>query len=264
MLEWPSSARFFKRMAKSNWGQLTPKIYYALYKDAFFSRGNILEIGAGFGAGTTALAMGIRDSGSARKVISVESFDSPSIARFGSKLANYEKMIGHLKAYGVRKYVHVFKQKLTPDSYPAPTKKFGMVFIDCDGHLERDFRLFGGHIINGASIIIDDYGPQYTIKYTKPKPLVLQKFLFTYELVHKLMEWGILSKVWERGRTAKFKFNKRGMKSFSYNELVQLLNKTRTFLRKVAENKERETRAIKTDRGVDAAGISYVTYYRRS
>jgi len=138
---------------------------YVLYLLGFLSKisdGRVLEIGPYIGGSTVALAKAQRDI-AGKPVISVEAGGSyPSHPQLPSDdiLGDLEKSISRYKlnnwvdlVVGFSNEEHVVDsvmQQLGDDP-------IGLIFIDADGNVERDFSIYGPKFSDNCIIVLDDY-----------------------------------------------------------------------------------------------------------
>lgn len=153
--------RFYGIETSAN-GMLTPKVYEKFYEAAAdVSHSNLIEIGAGHGASTIALALGMKEAGQRNALFTFEKGEGGSRSEYGSKQDNIRILQENLESYGVDDVVTLIDEHLTldkglPDSV-ASGAPFSLLSIDADGRLDRDFELLYEHLIPGAAVIIDDY-----------------------------------------------------------------------------------------------------------
>ena len=109
-----------------------------------------VEVGAGGGAGTIALARGARAAGKRAPIIAVERLDTSQLRR-------------NLARFGLADVVTVYAKKFThrdPDDLLAVAggSPLAGLVSDADGRLDRDFAVLWPQVIGGGPIVIDDYG----------------------------------------------------------------------------------------------------------
>ena len=176
VFQWIQTNRFTKVKNTGN-GMLTPEEYELLYKySKDMSNWNMLEIGAGHGASTVSLALGIQESGGDAKLYTFEKGKGGSRDRYGDKETNIRILKNNLSKFNVQQQVNLLTQRLTYNGGPPKIIRqaapFGLLFIDADGQLDRDFELLYELLLPGGIIIIDDYTPTYINKKS------LQTFTF--------------------------------------------------------------------------------------
>lgn len=124
--------------------------------------GDILEIGSFVGGSTIAAAMGARDSGKTKKVISVELDGRLDNHRLATR-----DIVGQLKRnlshFGVldavtlingasydEKTISAVRQALGP-------KDVGLFIFDADDNVRRDLDCYGDRLADRSWVVIDDY-----------------------------------------------------------------------------------------------------------
>jgi predicted O-methyltransferase YrrM len=226
---------------------LAPRVYRHYDTIArYCSDGTIIELGAGQGASTIALARGIRDAGRAGKVCVVDQFcqdgdKGPHPAgtrKFGSRAVgiNIESFWDNIRRYEVEDFVEVYVGKTDEvendfGSFPC----CDVLVIDVDGYVNRDLSVFYNYVVNNGIIIIDDCvnivnrrGHNALRKYRHLKrdelleavgrlpayqrARLLGKHVLTYRLVELFRQRGLLVPFDSKGATVFFR--KNGDRSF--------------------------------------------------
>ena len=185
-------------------GLLPIEVYSAMYEVAkrapekFF-----VEVGTAHAAGTVSLAMGLRDSGRVGKVFTFEKITGGSREAFGGIDKNKGIIKKNLKAFGVDDLVHLEIGDVAETAAAVPNDKpLGLLCLDADGAIDRDFSLFFDRLSEGAPIIIDDSRDMTRIKRLGRIGLshrlkVDQKHRLTFHLIniflhHKLITEGVM------------------------------------------------------------------------
>ena len=136
-----------------------------IYHFAKFGTGNILEIGPYIGGSTIAAAIGARESGSAKKIISIEIGGRLKHVRIPSKNI-FKDLKKNLARFGVLKDVTL----INGSSFDAATTsavrqilgggKVGLFIFDADSNVHRDLDCYGDLLSDNCWVVIDDYfGP---------------------------------------------------------------------------------------------------------
>ncbi|MDH3666967.1 MAG: hypothetical protein OEN23_08550 [Paracoccaceae bacterium] len=187
----------FAKMRLDVGGMLDPKVYHELYLSARQSAHNILEIGTARGAATVALGLGALDGGHENvRVATVEKLGESYTERYGTPEDYRARLYGAFERYGVAERIDVhFGAARAIVSDPVIEAGLGLMFLDADGALDRDFSDFYGALVPGAAIIIDDYGTDRATLYINPTEIKIdQKHRLTKLLVHYFEEKGVLRK----------------------------------------------------------------------
>jgi predicted O-methyltransferase YrrM len=121
----------------------------------------IVEVGPYIGGSTIALGRGIQIGGGG-PLISVEMGGS-----YPNHAVPTDDIISDLKsnvqAYGLAKSVHILEGFTTEAAIDAAVnrildgRKIGLLFLDADGNVERDFELYRGRLSRGSILVYDDY-----------------------------------------------------------------------------------------------------------
>lgn len=141
-----------------------------VYHFASICHANVLEIGAYLGGSTTAAAWGIRDSGHAKKLITVEPGGRVDKHRLATKniLRDLKK---HLAKHRIAEQVALIEGHSWSPPVPDRVReilgsdKVGLLILDADGQVKRDLDLYGDLLVDDCWLVIDDYsGPAENIK----------------------------------------------------------------------------------------------------
>jgi precorrin-6B methylase 2 len=145
-----SSAPDFDQITIRCSGMLAPSIYKRMYEVALRSAdGLIVEVGTYGGAATVALALGLRDAGKCRRVVSFGRARDPDAYR--------RRVKQNLRFFGVEDLVELIVGEVgnTADAIPEHDR-ISVLVIDADGSIDRDMALFFNRVVPGGAIIIDD------------------------------------------------------------------------------------------------------------
>jgi len=138
--------------------------YETLFLLRHFARaadGAVIEVGPYLGGSTIALARGVEASGKG-PLISIE----VGGAHLGHSLATADiiaDLRANLSKYGVSHVAHIMEGFSTDPTIDAEVNKLldgrgiGLLFLDADGHVERDFNLYRDRLTDHAIIVLDDY-----------------------------------------------------------------------------------------------------------
>ncbi len=143
---------------------LHPDVLTSLEHFAATTSGAIVEIGTYIGGATIAMARGIRDSGRDRHIVAIE----PGGANPGHTDLPSADVLSDLRrnlcARGLDQYVtiHAGRSSETARAVVEATlaarhTAIGMLCIDADGEVQRDFNLFLPLCVPGCLLSVDDY-----------------------------------------------------------------------------------------------------------
>jgi predicted O-methyltransferase YrrM len=133
-----------------------------LYHCAKVSAGDILEVGAYIGGGTIAMAMGVRDSGMQKKVISIERGCRVDLPRIGTK-DSFKDLRKNLKRFGFLDQVTLINARsFDPDTIAMVhgllgPRSIGLFVFDADANVRRDVNCYSDRFADRCWIVIDDY-----------------------------------------------------------------------------------------------------------
>lgn len=146
-----------------------------IYHFAKTCAGQILEIGAFLGGATMAAALGGRDSGGQKAIVTIEPGGRLEHRRLGTKniLRDLERslakqrvseMVTLIKGYSFEPAtISAVQQKLS-------SEQIGLLVIDADGAVQRDINCYAELLADGCWLVIDDYaGPAENIKVTSTR-----------------------------------------------------------------------------------------------
>jgi cephalosporin hydroxylase len=133
-----------------------------IYHCAKISTGDILEIGAYTGGATIAMAMGVRDSGAEKKIISIERGCRVDHPRIGTK-DSFKDLRKNLKRFGFLEEVTLINgRSFDPDTIAmvrqlSSPRGIGLFVFDADANVRRDIDCYGDRFADRCWIVIDDY-----------------------------------------------------------------------------------------------------------
>jgi predicted O-methyltransferase YrrM len=133
-----------------------------LYHCAKVSVGDILEVGAYTGGATIAMAMGVRDSGTAKKIISIERGCRVDHPRVGTK-DSFKDLRKNLKRFGFLDQVTLINgRSFDPDTIDtvrqlSSPRSIGLFVFDADANVRRDIDCYSDRFADDSWIVIDDY-----------------------------------------------------------------------------------------------------------
>jgi predicted O-methyltransferase YrrM len=136
-----------------------------IYHFARLNTGNVLEVGPYIGGSTIAAAFGVRDSGTPRKIVTIEAGGSVRHFRISSRniIKDLKK---NLSRFGVAEEVTLFNGRSSDKAiisqvYQCLSSRDVSLFIfDADTNVRRDLDSYGELLCDGCWVVIDDYfGP---------------------------------------------------------------------------------------------------------
>lgn len=151
-------------------GMLSEAVYASIHGAALAApAGNFIEVGAAHGGGTVTLALALKAKGGpAHKVYSFEKIVGGSREKFGSIDRNKQIIEGNLRKFGVADQVEMLYGDVRDECHRIPAEgEFGLMMLDADGRLDRDFALFFDRLAPGAPVIIDDVHKNARVKRVK-------------------------------------------------------------------------------------------------
>ena len=149
-------------MKAADYSMLSEDVLVLIYHMAKICEGAILEIGSFLGASTVAAGMGARDSGRAKKFISIE----PGGALKDHKLATkniFKDLTKHVSRAGLSDAVTVVNGSSFDPNIIATVKtnlapgEVGLFIFDADANVRRDIDCYGTLLRDGCWMVIDDY-----------------------------------------------------------------------------------------------------------
>ena len=141
-----------------------------IYHFAKTCTGHILEIGAFFGGATIAAALGVRDSGKQKAIMTIEPGGNLKHRRLGTKniLRDLERSLAKQRVSEMVTLIKGYSFEPATISVVQQTlgsEEIGLLVIDADGAVQRDIDCYGGLLADGCWLVIDDYGgPAENIK----------------------------------------------------------------------------------------------------
>src|SRR5213076_2360430 len=137
-----------------------------IYHFAKIGSGNILEIGPYIGGSTIAAAFGARESGTPKKIISVEAGGRLKHRRIPSRNI-FKDLKKNLARFGVSESVALINGYSFEETTISAIRQMlghcevGLFIFDADGNVRRDLDCHGDLLADGCWLVIDDYfGPE--------------------------------------------------------------------------------------------------------
>jgi predicted O-methyltransferase YrrM len=168
---------------------------YLLRSLAARTKDAIVEVGPYIGGSTIALGRGLQTGGGG-PLISVEMGGS-----YPNHAVPTDDIIADLKsnveAYGLTEIVHILEGFTTEATIDAAVnrildgRKIGLLFLDADGNVARDFELYRARLSRGSILVYDDYlSEQAPEKQTTIKAWVDQAVASGFVENLGLYRWG--------------------------------------------------------------------------
>jgi predicted O-methyltransferase YrrM len=133
-----------------------------LYHCAKVSVGDILEVGSYVGGATIAMAMGVRDSGTEKKIISIERGCRVDHPRIGTK-DSFKDLKKNLKRFGFIDQVTLINARSFDPITIAMVRELsgprqiGLFVFDASANLQRDINCYCDRFADHCWVVIDDY-----------------------------------------------------------------------------------------------------------
>ncbi|MBX6324615.1 MAG: class I SAM-dependent methyltransferase [Chthoniobacterales bacterium] len=133
-----------------------------LYHFAKVCSGDILEIGSYIGGATIAMAMGVRDSGAQKKIISIERGCRVEHPRVGTQ-DSFKDLKKNLKRFGFADQVTLINgRSFDPQTVAAVRqmcgpRQIGLFVFDADANVRRDIDCYADRFADRCWMAIDDY-----------------------------------------------------------------------------------------------------------
>jgi predicted O-methyltransferase YrrM len=133
-----------------------------LYHCAKISAGDILEVGSYVGGATIAMAMGVRDSGTEKKIISIERGCRVDHPRVGTK-DSFKDLRKNLKRFGFLDQVTLINGRSFDPATIAMVRQLsspgqiGLFVFDAGANLLRDIDCYCDQFADHCWMVIDDY-----------------------------------------------------------------------------------------------------------
>ena len=136
-----------------------------IYHFARFGAGNVLEIGPYIGGSTIAASFGARESGTQKKIITIEAGGSLKHFRLSSRniIKDLKK---NLVRFGVAQDVTLINGRSSDEAIISEVRRrlssreVSLFIFDADNNVRRDLDCYGDLLNDGCWVVIDDYfGP---------------------------------------------------------------------------------------------------------
>lgn len=160
-------------------GMLPIEVYERIYRTALSApEGNIVEVGCAHGAATVCLAAGLRDSGRPGTVYTFEKIVGGSREEFGGIEENTRIIQDNFAHFGLSDRIELCVGDVQNLAHRVPgDRAIGLLCIDADGALDRDFRLFFDRVSQGAPVILDDSNERTKVVRKARRRFTLELFI---------------------------------------------------------------------------------------
>lgn len=152
--------RRFQAIREETQGYLAPQVYLALYRTALAApEGAMIDIGPAQGGSTICLGLGLRESSKHGPIFTIERFvQSGALQSWDDQALNVQVLRDNLARHDLAACTEVLVGGVEEVHSQIPVDlPLGLLFIDADGALDRDFGIFFNRLAEGAPIVIDDY-----------------------------------------------------------------------------------------------------------
>lgn len=136
-----------------------------IYHFARFGAGDVLEIGPYIGGSTIAAAFGVRDSGTRKKIITIEAGGSVKHFRLSSRNI-IKDLKRNLARFGVAEDVTLINGRSSDEATISEvrqrlsSREVSLFIFDAGNNVRRDLDCYGNLLNDGCWVVIDDYfGP---------------------------------------------------------------------------------------------------------
>ena len=149
-------------MKAADYSMLGIDAIVVLYHCAKLCPGDILEVGAYTGGAPIAMAMGVRDSATQKKIISIERGCRVDHPRVGTK-DSFKDLRKNLKRFGFLDQVTLINGCSFDSNTMATVRRLshprsiGLFVFDADANVRRDINCYSDRFANRCWMVIDDY-----------------------------------------------------------------------------------------------------------
>lgn len=149
-------------MKAADHSMLDIDVLVLIYHFARVAQGDILEIGSFLGASTIAAGLGARDSGSRKKIISIELGGQLKDHRLASRDI-FKDLKRNLSRAGLLDEVTLIngssfeERTIGAVREMAGLGEIGLFVFDADSNVRRDIDCYGDRFADGCWMVIDDY-----------------------------------------------------------------------------------------------------------
>jgi predicted O-methyltransferase YrrM len=183
----------FHEIRRACHGMLTAELYERLYETARAAgEGAYVEIGTGHGAGAVCMALALRDSGREGRVYTFDKFEGGSRKHYGDAVRNLEITREAVGRFGVADLIEIVPGDAGETIKALPDSPVAMLFIDCDGRLDRDFANVLDRVPLGAPVVLDDIANRARASNKGTHLRIDQKHRIAWLLTRSARDCGLL------------------------------------------------------------------------
>lgn len=170
------------------------EVYRRIYEAACEAPGDVfVEIGTAHGAATVCLALAMQDTGRNGKVYTFDRFARGSRAPYGDAAKNRSIAEDAFTHFGVAGMIEVTACDAADAA--VPVAEYGLLMLDADGRIDRDFATLFDGLAVGGTLIIDDMADRVRCKRRGDGTIrVDQKHRLTYLLTQSAEKHGLIEK----------------------------------------------------------------------
>lgn len=176
-------------------GMMRQEVYERIYDFALSAPSNVfVEVGTGHGAATVCLAKALQDTGRHDgRVFTFDKFEGGSRKQYGNASENMNITVSALEKFGVSENVYVIDGDIAETSEIVPDDcSIGLLMLDCDGCIDRDFIRFLDRVPEGGAVIIDDYANRARSRDKGSYLRIDQKHRLTWLLTESAIGAGLI------------------------------------------------------------------------
>lgn len=188
-----SPRTLFRRIRRECNGMLRPEVYRTIHATALeMPEGDAVEIGTSRGAATVAIALALKASRRAGRVYTIERAGSGS--KPGSNDEKLAAIQQNFRKFDVSERIALIVADASRAASDLPDAvSIGLLMLDCDGRIDRDFANLYDRVVPGGRIVIDDYEDRTHVRMRGGGRVGVDlKHRLTFNLVNHFMESGYI------------------------------------------------------------------------
>jgi predicted O-methyltransferase YrrM len=197
--------RLLSRVKEETRGMLPARVYRRIYETAALCAGGaIVEIGTAQGAATIAIALGAKAGGKPFRIWTADPFRGSSRTELPAVEDNVARVRRGFEAFGVADRIEIVVGTAADIVSSADPRNIGLLMIDADGRIDRDFSLLHGRLAAGCPIVIDDIDDRIYVHRSGSLLVVDQKHRLSHQLTERFVAEGLLVRQGKIGQTGWF------------------------------------------------------------